>query len=67
MIAPSGRSGYGEETERRHGQFVITEASEVMAVLALAKDHTDLRERLGRILVGLTKPAQRSRPKSFDA
>ncbi len=45
----------GEETNRRPGQFVITEASEVMAALALAKDQRDLRERLGRILVGLTK------------
>lgn len=45
----------GEETDRRPGQFVITEASEVMAALALAKDQHDLRERLGRILVGLTK------------
>lgn len=44
----------GEETGRRRGQFVITEASEVMAVLALAKDHKDLRERLGRIVVGIT-------------
>ena len=45
----------GEETGRRRGQFVITEASEVMAALALAKNQRDLRERLGRILVGLTK------------
>jgi len=44
----------GEETGRRRGQFVITEASEVMAVVALAKDHKDLRERLGRIVVGFT-------------
>lgn len=49
----------GEETDRRPGQFVITEASEVMAVLALAKDQRDLRERLGRILVGLTKAGTR--------
>jgi formyltetrahydrofolate synthetase len=40
---------------RRRGQFVITEASEVMAVLALAKDPFELRARLGRILVGFTK------------
>lgn len=44
----------GEETGRRRGQFVITEASEVMAVLALAKDHNDLRARLGRIVIGFT-------------
>ena len=44
----------GEGTSGRHGQFVITEASEIMAVLALAKDQRDLRERLRRIVVGLT-------------
>ncbi|MGQ0556414.1 MAG: formate--tetrahydrofolate ligase [Nitrospiraceae bacterium] len=44
----------GEGTGRRRGQFVITEASEVMAVLALSKDHKDLLERLGRIVVGVT-------------
>jgi formyltetrahydrofolate synthetase len=48
----------GEETGRRAGQFVITEASEVMAALALAKNHRDLRDRLGRIMVGLTKSGQ---------
>src|SRR5712692_2246837 len=34
----------------RRTQFVITEASEVMAILALATDLRDLRRRLGRIL-----------------
>ena len=32
--------------------FDITPASEIMAVLALARDAGDLRERLGRIIVG---------------
>lgn len=45
----------GEESRKRQGQFVITEASEVMAVLALAANHGDLRDRLGRIFVGLKK------------
>ncbi len=44
----------GEGTGGRRGQFVITEASEIMAVLALARDQRDLRERLSRIVVGLT-------------
>ncbi|MEK6549019.1 MAG: formate--tetrahydrofolate ligase [Nitrospirota bacterium] len=39
----------------RRTQFVITEASEVMAILALASDLGDLRRRLGRILVGMTQ------------
>lgn len=34
--------------------FVITPASEVMAIVALASDYNDLKERLARILVGFT-------------
>ncbi|MHA1771855.1 MAG: formate--tetrahydrofolate ligase [Candidatus Thorarchaeota archaeon] len=40
------RNGYPREES-----FVITPASEIMAILALAKDYPDLKERLGRILV----------------
>ncbi|MEW6543137.1 MAG: formate--tetrahydrofolate ligase [Nitrospirota bacterium] len=39
----------------RPGEFVLTEASEVMAILALASGLSDLRKRLGRILVGLAR------------
>jgi formyltetrahydrofolate synthetase len=35
----------------RENQFVIVAASEIMAVLALSNDLTDLRQRLGRIVV----------------
>ncbi len=45
----------GDETGNRISQFVITEASEVMASLALALNQQDLRDRLGRMLVGFTK------------
>jgi formate--tetrahydrofolate ligase len=38
----------------RENGFVITAASEVMAVLALASDLADLRTRLGRIVVAST-------------
>ena len=55
----------GEETGRRPGKFVITEASEIMAVLALATDHADLRQRLGRILVGLTEGGKMVRAEEF--
>jgi formate--tetrahydrofolate ligase len=44
-----------ESTGSRSDQVVITEASEVMAILALARDHADLRRRLGEIVVGLNK------------
>jgi formyltetrahydrofolate synthetase len=38
----------------RENEFVITAASEVMAVFALASDLPDLRRRLGRIVVAST-------------
>jgi len=38
----------------RENEFVITAASEVMAILALASDLYDLRARLGRIVIGST-------------
>jgi formate--tetrahydrofolate ligase len=49
------RIALDESTGSRTDQFVITEASEVMAILALARDYSDLRRRLGQIVVGLTK------------
>ena len=40
---------------KRETGFDITVASEVMAILALASGMSDLKERLGRIVVGYTK------------
>ncbi|MCC7203365.1 MAG: formate--tetrahydrofolate ligase [Nitrospirae bacterium] len=37
------------------GRFVLTEASEVMAILSLSSTLKDMRERLGRIIVALNK------------
>jgi formyltetrahydrofolate synthetase len=42
----------------RQNEFVITAASEVMAVFALASDLQDLRRRLGRIVVASTYGGQ---------
>lgn len=39
-------------TELRDDSFVITAASEIMAVLSLANDINDLKNRLNRILIG---------------
>jgi formate--tetrahydrofolate ligase len=51
VIALGGReNGYPRETE-----FVITVASEVMAVLALASDLQDLRARLGRMVMATAR------------
>lgn len=38
----------------RESGFDITVASEIMAILCLANDLTDLKERLGRMLIGYT-------------
>ncbi len=38
----------------RENEFVITAASEIMAILALAEDLPDLRARLGRVVVAST-------------
>lgn len=49
-------SGLGGRTKGvpREDSFDITAASEIMAVLCLARDMEDLKERLGRIIVGYT-------------
>lgn len=48
--------GLGAKTDGtvREDHFVITVASEIMAVLCLANDMKDLKERLGRIIVAYT-------------
>lgn len=43
------------DTPIRKDGFVITAASEIMAILALATDLTDLKNRINRILIGYTK------------
>lgn len=45
--------GLGSKTDGfvREDHFVITVASEIMAILCLAEDMQDLKERLGRIIV----------------
>ncbi len=52
-----GLGGRLDGVTRQTG-FDITAASEIMAVLALATSVTDLRERLGRIVVGYTKAGE---------
>ena len=46
--------GGRESGPARETGFVITAASEIMAILALAESRADLRRRLGRIVVGLS-------------
>lgn len=53
----TGLGGKKDGTPREAG-FDITAASEVMAVLALATSLRDLRERLGRIVVGYNRAGE---------
>ena len=48
-----GLGGRGNGPARETG-FVITAASEIMAILALAESRSDLRRRLGEIVVGFS-------------
>ena len=48
-----GLGGTANGIPRQDG-FNITPASEVMAIICMAKDFSDLKERLGNIYVGLT-------------
>jgi formate--tetrahydrofolate ligase len=52
-----GLGARGDGVPRQTG-FDITAASEVMATLALARSLEDLRERLGRIVVGYTRAGE---------
>jgi formate--tetrahydrofolate ligase len=46
--------GGRESGPARETGFVITAASEIMAILALADSRADLRQRLGRIVIGFS-------------
>ncbi|HKZ54753.1 MAG TPA: formate--tetrahydrofolate ligase [Anaerolineales bacterium] len=50
--------GPEEKGKIRETGFDITVASEVMAILALTTDLADLRERLGRIVIGTNKAGE---------
>ena len=52
VVAGVGGTGYGPLREAR---FDIVSASEIMAILALADGPQDLRERISRIVVGVTR------------
>ena len=50
--------GPEEKGKTRDTGFDITVASEIMAILALTTDLADLRERLGRIVIGTSKAGE---------
>ena len=51
----------------RHTGFVITAASEIMAILALAHSREDLRRRLASIIVGASRSGEPVRAADFGA
>ncbi len=52
------KDGKQRDGSNRVSGFVITAASEMMAILSLAKDRKDLRERLSRIIVGANRAGE---------
>lgn len=56
-----------KEDANRQSGFVITAASEIMAIVALAKDRKDLRKRLDAIVIGVTREGKPVRAKDFAA
>ena len=44
-----------KDGEPHDGKFIITAASEVMAILCLSRDYADLKSRLGRMVVAYTR------------
>jgi len=58
----SKKDGGGRKTG-----FVITAASEIMAIVALAKDRKDLRQRLDSIVIGVTRDGKPVRARDFQA
>jgi formate--tetrahydrofolate ligase len=61
-----GIGGTGNGIPREDG-FLITAASEVMAIFALATDRADLEQRLGNIILGYTNENQPIRAANLGA
>jgi formate--tetrahydrofolate ligase len=61
-----GLGGTANGVPRQDG-FQITVASEVMAILCLASDLSDLRERLGRIVVAFSRKGEPVRARDLKA
>jgi len=55
-----------EDNFFRRDEFQITVASEIMAILCLAKDITDLKEKLGNIIVAYSKIGKPIRAKELN-
>ncbi len=60
-------AGSKKEGAARRTGFVITAASEIMAIIALSKDRADLRKRLESIVVGVTRTGTPVHAKDLQA
>ena len=67
VAGPAKDGGPPREGSNGKAGFVITAASEVMAILALARDREDLRARLGAIIVAETRAGEPVRASDLDA
>ena len=67
VAGPSKDGGPSREGSNGKAGFVITAASEVMAILALARDREDLRARLGAIIVAETRAGEPVRASDLHA
>jgi len=56
-----------KEGANRQTGFIITAASEIMAIIALAKERQDLRRRLDAIVVGVARDGKPVRAKDLSA
>ncbi|MFZ0830282.1 MAG: formate--tetrahydrofolate ligase, partial [Thermoplasmata archaeon] len=65
QVVTSAQGGPREPPQK--GTFVIAAASEITAVVGLAQDYTDLRERIGRILLGFRKTGEPVRVRDVQA
>lgn len=61
-----GLGGYPNGVPRE-SNFIITAASEIMAVLALAEDRKDLKRRLGNMIIGYTRSDEPVQAKDLQA
>jgi len=59
--------GHDPRFVEHKSSFVIAAASEIMVVLALARDYTDLKARLGRVIAALTTDGKAVRASDLNA
>src|SRR5580658_11102103 len=66
-VSKTGADKKQRDGSNRPSSFLITAASEIMAILALATDREDLRARLARIVIGQDRKGNPVRAADLDA